>query len=168
MSQCCELPCQSPGSTWFQAQETPKLALWREENCCWVKGWLFHEGGKKEKHLDVMPSLLRTVSAVREVGCANSPWLWDKEHDKGRWAKGKSSKIHGVSHARTWGRMKPCILDGNMNVRDGTWWFLTCFNVLTWLTFLGYSTFKKKRQIIHLWVSIAEKNQNTPSPSLFL
>lgn len=139
MSQCCKLLCQSPGFTWFQAQTTPKLALLRQEESCWKKGWLLHEGGKKEKHLNRMPSLLRAAFLPgREAGCANSLWLEAMEHNKGRWT---SSKIHGMIHARTWGGMKPCTLDGSTNVRDGTWWFLICFNVLTWLTSPGYSTF---------------------------
>lgn len=35
-----------------------------------MEGWLSHEGGKKEMHLDEMPSLLRTQG--RKAGCTNS------------------------------------------------------------------------------------------------
>lgn len=162
MSQCCKLPCQSPGSTWFQAQETPKLVLLRQGKCCWKKEWLFHEGGKKEKHLDRMPSLLTTLFLQAEkLDVPTHPGCKAREHDMGRWTKGRSwsdsCQDLREDEALHFGWKHECLRQDMM--------VLNLFNAPTWLTSLVDSTFKNTS---HLQVSMVEKKpQNIPSPSLF-
>lgn len=167
ISQCCKLPCLSPGSTWFQAQGTPKLALLRQEESCWKKGWLFHEGEKKGKHLDRMPSLLRTpflqagrLDVPTHPGCRQRNTIRE-DGQKEKAAKSMEWFMPGPEGGwspalQTEARMSETGHDGSLPVLMSP-----PDSLLLDIPHL------KIHQTIHLWVSMVEKRQNTPSPSVF-